>query len=252
MPDGHAQEFARFVRHLQEPARPAPRIAGDLGIGEVADDRQCLCAGGRPVRQFNALVVRHGAIAEAQMEEVERHDPSPVQVPFKEENGRLYFVPSSVGRQAKKLAALSRRSDRRPLQEAYHKSLGLLTTEGKLMRSKSDHAWRMAAQCAKLAQNADEKDEREFYVRMRDSWITGGQSIRVPRRRRRARRAERAASQSRRAIHPLSREPQPGTATRAGRAPLRASHLPLVPAKAGTQILKDRLDSQHKRVYARP
>jgi len=44
--------------------------------------------------------------------------------------------------------------------------------EGKSMRSKSDHAWRMAAQCAKLAQNADEKDEREFYVRMRDSWIT--------------------------------------------------------------------------------
>ena len=40
------------------------------------------------------------------------------------------------------------------------------------MRSKSDHAWRMAAQCAKLAQDADKKDEREFYVRMRDSWIT--------------------------------------------------------------------------------
>jgi hypothetical protein len=40
------------------------------------------------------------------------------------------------------------------------------------MRSKSDHAWRMAAQCAKLAQGAEEKDEREFYVRMRDSWIT--------------------------------------------------------------------------------
>jgi hypothetical protein len=40
------------------------------------------------------------------------------------------------------------------------------------MRSKSDHAWRMAAQCAKLAQGTDEKDEREFYVRMRDSWIT--------------------------------------------------------------------------------
>jgi len=30
----------------------------------------------------------------------------------------------------------------------------------------------MAAECAKLAQDADEKDEREFYVRMRDSWIT--------------------------------------------------------------------------------
>jgi hypothetical protein len=48
----------------------------------------------------------------------------------------------------------------------------LLTTEGRSMRSKSDHAWRMAAQCAKLAQDAEEKDEREFYVRMRDSWIT--------------------------------------------------------------------------------
>jgi hypothetical protein len=41
-----------------------------------------------------------------------------------------------------------------------------------VMRSKSDHAWRMAAQCAKLAQEADQKDERDFYVRMRDSWIT--------------------------------------------------------------------------------
>jgi len=39
------------------------------------------------------------------------------------------------------------------------------------MRSKTDHAWRMAAQCAKLAQQAGEKDEREFYIRMRDSWI---------------------------------------------------------------------------------
>lgn len=48
----------------------------------------------------------------------------------------------------------------------------MLTIEGKSMRSKSDHAWRMAAQCEKLAQEADEKDEREFYVRMRDSWIT--------------------------------------------------------------------------------
>jgi hypothetical protein len=29
----------------------------------------------------------------------------------------------------------------------------------------------MAAQCAKLAQHAKQKDERDFYVRMRDSWI---------------------------------------------------------------------------------
>jgi len=46
-------------------------------------------------------------------------------------------------------------------------------------RSKSDHAWRMAAQCAKLAQGVDEKDEREFYVRMR-VLDHGGKLIRVP------------------------------------------------------------------------
>jgi hypothetical protein len=40
------------------------------------------------------------------------------------------------------------------------------------MRSKRDHAWSMAAQCAKLAQEADQQDERNFYIRMRDSWIT--------------------------------------------------------------------------------
>src|SRR5262249_54939891 len=111
------------------------------------------------------------------------------------------------------------------------------------MRSKSDHAWRMAAQCAKLAQNADGKNEREFYVRMRDSWITVAnryEFLDV----RDEQGAERAASQSRRAIHSLSREPQLGTATRASRAPLRDGHLPLVPAKAGTQILNDRLDSR--------
>jgi len=39
------------------------------------------------------------------------------------------------------------------------------------MRSKSDDAWRMAAQCATLAQESEQKDERDLYVRMRDSWI---------------------------------------------------------------------------------
>jgi len=40
------------------------------------------------------------------------------------------------------------------------------------MRSKSDHAWNMAAQCAKLAQQAEQKDEHDFFIRMRDCWIT--------------------------------------------------------------------------------
>jgi len=39
------------------------------------------------------------------------------------------------------------------------------------MLSKSDHAWSMAARCAKLAQRAEQKDERDFFIRMRDSWI---------------------------------------------------------------------------------
>jgi len=39
------------------------------------------------------------------------------------------------------------------------------------MRSKSDDAWRMAAQFAKLAQESESRSERDFYIRMRDSWI---------------------------------------------------------------------------------
>ena len=39
------------------------------------------------------------------------------------------------------------------------------------MRSKSDDAWRMAAQCAKLAQESESRSERDFYIRMRDTWI---------------------------------------------------------------------------------
>src|SRR5262245_20110128 len=70
---GHAQEFAPFVRHLQEPARPAPPIAADLGIGQVAHDCQRLLAGGRPVRQFNPFFVRQDAVAKVEMEEIKRH-----------------------------------------------------------------------------------------------------------------------------------------------------------------------------------
>src|SRR5262249_35234956 len=96
----------------------------------------------------------------------------------------------------------------------------------------------MADGCSMRKARAERRREGRARVLRQDARFLdhGGQSIRVPRRRRRARRAERTASQSRRAIHSLSREPQPGTATRAGRAPLRDSHLPLVPAKAGTRF----------------
>jgi hypothetical protein len=40
------------------------------------------------------------------------------------------------------------------------------------MRSKSQAAWETAARCATLAQEADDSQEREYYARMRDAWIT--------------------------------------------------------------------------------
>jgi hypothetical protein len=103
----------------------------------------------------------------------------------------------------------------------------LTNREGRSMRSKSDHAWRMAAECAKLAQGADEKDERDFYVRMRDSWITVANRYEfldaVDEH------AGRTASRCRRAIHPSPREPQPGPATRIGFAPRTVTSRPRSP-----------------------
>jgi hypothetical protein len=38
-------------------------------------------------------------------------------------------------------------------------------------RAKAESAWRIAANCAALAHEADGQEEREYYVRMRDAWI---------------------------------------------------------------------------------
>jgi hypothetical protein len=40
------------------------------------------------------------------------------------------------------------------------------------MRSKRDTAWETAAKCAALAKEADDAEEREYFARMRDAWIT--------------------------------------------------------------------------------
>jgi hypothetical protein len=40
------------------------------------------------------------------------------------------------------------------------------------MRSKSQTAWETAANCAALAQEADDPEEREHYARLRNSWTT--------------------------------------------------------------------------------
>jgi hypothetical protein len=40
------------------------------------------------------------------------------------------------------------------------------------MRSKSDAARRTAARLAELAAEADDTEEREYYSRQRDAWIT--------------------------------------------------------------------------------
>ena len=40
------------------------------------------------------------------------------------------------------------------------------------MRAKRETAWETAAKCATLAKEADDPQEREFFARMRDAWIT--------------------------------------------------------------------------------
>jgi hypothetical protein len=40
------------------------------------------------------------------------------------------------------------------------------------MVMKSDTAWKTAARMAALAEEADNGEEREHFVRMRDAWIT--------------------------------------------------------------------------------
>jgi hypothetical protein len=40
------------------------------------------------------------------------------------------------------------------------------------MRSKSQAAWETAARCAALAQEGDNSEEREHYVRLHDAWTT--------------------------------------------------------------------------------
>src|SRR5262249_9085457 len=40
------------------------------------------------------------------------------------------------------------------------------------MRSKRQTAWETPANCATLAKEADDPQEREFFARMRDAWIT--------------------------------------------------------------------------------
>jgi hypothetical protein len=40
------------------------------------------------------------------------------------------------------------------------------------MRTKSQTAWETADRCATRALEADDPEEREYYVRMRDAWIT--------------------------------------------------------------------------------
>jgi hypothetical protein len=48
----------------------------------------------------------------------------------------------------------------------------LRTRTGSAMGSKSINAWKRAARMAALAEEADTDEEREYYTRMRDAWIT--------------------------------------------------------------------------------
>jgi hypothetical protein len=44
--DGRAEEAAVVIRHFEEPTRPTARTAAELGVGQIAHDRQRLRAGG--------------------------------------------------------------------------------------------------------------------------------------------------------------------------------------------------------------
>src|SRR5262245_50852253 len=72
-----AEEPPPVVRHLEKPACPPPRIAADLRVDQIAHDCPRLIARGRPVRQLDALLVGHHALAEAEVEKVMRHDLLP-------------------------------------------------------------------------------------------------------------------------------------------------------------------------------
>src|SRR5262249_57429370 len=77
MPYRGAEDPPLVVRDLENPAGPPPRIAADLRVDQIAHDCPRLIARGRPVRQLDALLVGHHALAEAEVEKVMRHDLLP-------------------------------------------------------------------------------------------------------------------------------------------------------------------------------
>ena len=82
------------------------------------------------------------------------------------------------GEMERKYPALSRATHRQRPRSMYLGRLGAVLVGGWSMRSKTNEtwriraesAWRTAARCAALAQEADQ-EEREHYIRMRDAWI---------------------------------------------------------------------------------
>jgi hypothetical protein len=72
--DRGAEEGALVVGDVEEPACPAPRIAADLRIGQVAHDGSRLVARSRSAQQLDAFLVRYDTFSETEMEKVARHD----------------------------------------------------------------------------------------------------------------------------------------------------------------------------------
>jgi hypothetical protein len=74
MTDRRAEEGALVVGDVEEPACPAPRIAADLWIGQVAHDGSRLVARSRSAQQLDPFLVRYETFSETEMEKVARHD----------------------------------------------------------------------------------------------------------------------------------------------------------------------------------
>jgi hypothetical protein len=72
--DRESQEIALLVRDLEKPARPPPGCAA-TGVltTKIADHGQCFLTRCCTIAQLDALIVAINAIAESEMEEIQRH-----------------------------------------------------------------------------------------------------------------------------------------------------------------------------------
>src|SRR6516162_6183010 len=101
-------------------------------------------------------------------------------LPFNGQYGEACLVPQRDSILTQKLVALSRRSDRRRPQKAYHEDSGMLTNRRQV--DAIEIRPRMADGCSMRKARAERRREGRARVLRQDARLLdhGGQSIRVP------------------------------------------------------------------------